>query len=55
VRKAYPGRVDIELVRGSGGIFLVEVDGNVVARKTLDGFPSEDEVVAAVGAALPAS
>jgi selT/selW/selH-like putative selenoprotein len=38
-------------VRGSGGIFEVEVDGRVVARKTPDrGFPSEEEVVQAVAA-----
>ena len=42
----------MELVRGSGGIFLVEVDGAVVARKTPErGFPSEEEVVEAVRAA----
>lgn len=36
-------------MRGSGGIFEVEVDGTVVARKTpARGFPSEEEVVQAV-------
>lgn len=39
-------------MKGSGGIFTVEVGGQVVAKKTLDrGFPSEAEVVAAVRAA----
>jgi hypothetical protein len=41
-----------ELVKGSGGIFLVEVDGVPVARKTMaTGFPSEAQVVEAVRAA----
>lgn len=44
--------VDTALVRGSGGIFEVSVDGNVVAKKTLDGFPSAEDVLAAVRAAL---
>lgn len=46
--------MDAKLVRGSGGIFEVAVDGKVVAKKTLDGFPSPEEIVAAVRAALPA-
>lgn len=42
-------------MKGSGGIYTVEVDGTIVAKKTLDaGFPSDDAVVAAVRAALPA-
>lgn len=40
--------VDAKLVRGSGGIFTVAVDGEVVAQKTWKGFPTEDEMVAAV-------
>ena len=44
--------MEAELVPGSGGIFEVAVDGKVVAKKGLTGFPSEDEVVKAVGAAL---
>jgi predicted Rdx family selenoprotein len=40
-------------VKGSGGIFVVEVDGKPVARKSLDhGFPTEAQVVAAVRDAL---
>lgn len=44
--------VEAELVRGARGVFEVEVDGRVVARKTLDGFPTEGEILAAVRAAL---
>jgi predicted Rdx family selenoprotein len=44
--------VSPELVRGSGGIFKVEVDGGVVAQKTRDGFPDEQEIVDAVARAL---
>jgi selenoprotein W-related protein len=40
--------VEAELLRGSGGIFEVRVDGNVVARKTLDGFPTPEQIVEAV-------
>ena len=42
-----------ELIKGAGGIFVIEVDGEVVARKTPErGFPEVDEVVRAVRAAL---
>jgi selenoprotein W-related protein len=44
--------VEAELVPGSGGIFEVAVDGKVVSKKGLMGFPSEQDVVNAVGAAL---
>jgi selenoprotein W-related protein len=44
--------VDAKLVAGSGGIFEVAVDGKVVAKKGMSGFPTEQEVVKAVGAAL---
>ncbi|MCA9491006.1 MAG: Rdx family protein [Myxococcales bacterium] len=44
--------MNVELVRGSGGIYTVEVGGAIVARKTLDhGFPTDDQVVQAVKAA----
>ena len=47
--------VDAQLIRGSGGIYLVQVGDQVVAKKTLDhGFPDEAQVVAAVRAALAA-
>lgn len=44
--------MDAKLVAGSGGIFEVAVDGKVVAKKGMSGFPTEQEVVKAVGAAL---
>lgn len=43
---------EVELIKGRGGIFDVRVDGRSVAKKTLDGFPTEEEIVAAVRAAL---
>ncbi len=43
-------------MKGSGGVYTVEVDGRLVARKTLDrGFPSEQEVVEAVRTARAAT
>lgn len=45
--------IEAELIRGSGGIFLVEVDGVAVARKTRElGFPDDDDVVRAVAGAV---
>lgn len=44
--------METELIAGSGGIFEVAVNGKVVAKKGLGGFPSEQDVVRAVGAAL---
>lgn len=44
--------MEADLVPGSGGIFVVAVDGKTVAEKGLTGFPSEQEVVKAVSAAL---
>ena len=44
--------METELIPGSGGIFEVAVNGKVVAKKDLAGFPSEQDVVKAVGAAL---
>ncbi len=46
--------VDVELVRGGRGIFEVAVAGRVVARKTLDGFPTPEQCVAAVRKAVSA-
>ena len=43
--------VETELIPGARGVFIVRVDGELVARKTLDGFPTEDQIVAAVRAA----
>ncbi|TNE91113.1 MAG: selenocysteine-containing [Deltaproteobacteria bacterium] len=44
--------IDATLIKGRGGIFEVKVDGRLVAKKTYEGFPTEDEVVEAVRAAL---
>jgi predicted Rdx family selenoprotein len=44
--------VGVELVKGSGGIFTVEVAGSIVSRKTAQGFPSDTDVVQAVRAAI---
>jgi selenoprotein W-related protein len=44
--------VEAELAKGHGGIFTVAVDGEIVARKTLNGFPTEDDVLHAVGTAI---
>lgn len=44
--------VEVELIKGRGGIFEVAVDGSVVARKGLAGFPAEEQIVAAVREAL---
>lgn len=40
------------MIRGSGGIFEVAVDGQVVSKKGLGGFPSEKEIVDAVSKVL---
>lgn len=40
--------VEAALLKGHGGIFTVAVDGEVVARKTWSGFPTEEEIVSAV-------
>ena len=40
--------VDAELEVGAPGSFIVLVDGEAVAEKKLLGFPSEEEIVAAV-------
>lgn len=43
--------VQVELVKGARGIFEVAVDGTVVAKKTMNGFPTDQACVEAVGAA----
>lgn len=45
--------MDAELIKGSGGIFEVAVNGVVVAVKTREGFPSEQAIVEGVQKALP--
>ena len=44
--------VAAEIKVGPTGSFIVDVDGKVVAEKRLDGFPTEEEIVSAVGKAL---
>ena len=44
--------VESQLIPGSGGIFEVAVQGKVVAKKSMEGFPTEEDVVKAVGSAL---
>lgn len=46
--------VEAELSKGSNGVFVVTVGDDVVAKKTLDGFPTTDQIVASVKAALDA-
>jgi len=45
-------KINATLVAGKGGIFVVAVDGKVVARKTRAGFPGNEEIVAAVSAEI---
>ncbi|MCA9558098.1 MAG: hypothetical protein H6704_27420 [Myxococcales bacterium] len=42
----------VDLVSGGRGEFTVSVDGQAVAKKSVFGFPAEDEVVRDVAAAL---
>lgn len=44
--------VEVELIKGRGGIFEVKVDGRVVAKKTYNGFPTEAECIEKVGEAI---
>jgi selenoprotein W-related protein len=41
-----------EMKVGPTGAFIVDVDGKVVAQKQRDTFPTEEEIVSAVGKAL---
>jgi hypothetical protein len=47
--------IDAQLRVGNSGEFTVWLDDRLVAEKKLGRFPSPDDVVAAVKAALPAS
>jgi selenoprotein W-related protein len=47
--------ISATLVPGRGGIFQVQVDGKVVARKRLWHFPDTKEIVAAVAGAVKTS
>ena len=42
----------VAIVSGGRGEFSVWVDGRVVAKKSMFGFPSEDEVLRSTAAAL---
>ncbi|MCB9675194.1 MAG: hypothetical protein H6737_08755 [Alphaproteobacteria bacterium] len=45
--------VDVELIKGSRGVFVVRVDGVIVAQKSLDhGFPTPEQCEEAVRGAL---
>lgn len=44
--------VEARLLRGHGGVFEVRVGDALVAKKTFDGFPTEDEIVRAVAGAI---
>ena len=44
--------MEAELVPGKPGTFEVDVDGRCVVRKESLGFPTEDDIVDAVGRAL---
>ena len=44
--------VESELKVGSSGIFEIAVNGKVVSKRSFFGFPSEDEIVTAVGKEL---
>lgn len=55
-REALLEKLDVEvvLVPGKGGVFKVAVNEDVVAKKTNQGFPSEQDIVDAVSSALMA-
>lgn len=44
--------IEATLVPGSGGIFKVEVGGEVIAQRTREHFPDADEIVLAVAKVL---
>ena len=44
-----------QLIKGSNGIYEVAVGGRVVSSKDRSGFPTEDQVVAAVEQAIGAA
>jgi selenoprotein W-related protein len=46
--------IELELIKGGGGVFEVAVDGAVVARKSMAGFPSDEDIVRAVRKATEA-
>ncbi|HZP87748.1 MAG TPA: SelT/SelW/SelH family protein [Burkholderiales bacterium] len=44
--------LEAELVAGTGGIFEVSVDDKVVVKRARTGFPTEEDVLTAVAAAV---
>lgn len=44
--------VEVELIRGHGGVFKVRVGEAIVAQKAMGVFPTEEQVVAAVRGAI---
>lgn len=40
--------LEATLQQGHGGIFTVAVNGTIVAKKTMSGFPDEEEIVRSV-------
>jgi predicted Rdx family selenoprotein len=46
--------IEATLILGGGGIFEVAIEGEVVARKDLSGFPDEDAVIQQVSRRLAA-
>jgi predicted Rdx family selenoprotein len=44
--------VEATLIKGHGGIFTVAVNSDIVARKTLAGFPDDEEILRSVERAL---
>lgn len=45
-------KLDVELVPGTGGVFEVKIGDKTVAKRAKGHFPSSEEIVAAVTAAL---
>jgi selenoprotein W-related protein len=46
--------IEAELIKGRNGVFEVRVDEDLVAKKTLSGFPTSEQVVESVRAVLSA-
>jgi predicted Rdx family selenoprotein len=42
--------LETELIPGVRGVFEVSMDGEVLCQKTLDGFPSNEDIVRALQA-----
>ena len=47
LRAAFGADINVELVAGSGGVYEITVDGDIVfSKKTLGRFPEEGEIIA---------